>query len=118
MLLVPNAPVRVLHRWVTVPSGSTRHTLASVVSVHTACAVAIRAGGVLVGAVGHRGAGRARVLCRPGLTEELVVSTSSDAVQRRWTDPRSRVPRLPRSDPADALLRCRQTVRGRAVVYG
>lgn len=52
MLLVPNAPVRVLHRWVTVPSGSTRHTLASVVSVHTACAVAIRAGGVLVGAVG------------------------------------------------------------------
>lgn len=32
--------------------GSTRHTLASVVAVRAACAVAIRAGEVLVGATG------------------------------------------------------------------
>ncbi|WP_343577246.1 hypothetical protein, partial [Mycobacterium sp.] len=60
----------------------------------------------------------ARVLCRPGLTEELVVSTSSDAVQRRWTDPRSRVLRLHGWVPADVLRRCRQTMRRQAVVYG
>lgn len=46
------------------------------------------------------------------------MSTSSDAVQRRWTDPGSRVPWLPRRGAADALLRCRQTMRGQAVVYG
>lgn len=46
------------------------------------------------------------------------MSTSSDAVQRRWTDPRSRVLRLHGWVPADVLRRCRQTMRRQAVVYG
>ncbi|MEK1165203.1 amidohydrolase family protein, partial [Mycobacterium ulcerans] len=48
----------------------------------------------------------------------LTVSAPRDAVQRWSTDPRSRVPALPRLDPADPLPRCRQTVHRGAVIYG
>jgi len=49
---------------------------------------------------------------------ELDVSAPSDAVRRWSTDPRSRVPGLPRLGPTDALPRCRQTVHRGAVIYG
>ena len=49
---------------------------------------------------------------------ELDVSAPSDAVRRWSTDPRSRVPALPRLGPADSLPRCRQTVHRGAVIYG
>ncbi|BDB42304.1 hypothetical protein IWGMT90018_27500 [Mycobacterium kiyosense] len=39
-------------------------------------------------------------------------------VQRWSTDPRSRVPALPRLDDADALPRCRQTVHRGVVIHG
>ncbi|MGH3595835.1 MAG: hypothetical protein ACRDUT_07675, partial [Mycobacterium sp.] len=41
-----------------------------------------------------------------------------DAVRRWSTDPRSRVPALPRLGPADPLPRCRQTVHRGAVIHG
>ncbi|MGA9361203.1 MAG: amidohydrolase, partial [Mycobacterium sp.] len=48
----------------------------------------------------------------------LDVTAPRDAVQRWSTDPRSRVPALPRMHPTDALPRCRQTVHRGAVIYG
>ena len=45
-------------------------------------------------------------------------SAQPDAVRRWSTDPRSRVPALPRLGPTDALPRCRQTVHRGAVIYG
>ncbi|OOK73369.1 hypothetical protein BZL30_4554 [Mycobacterium kansasii] len=50
--------------------------------------------------------------------DALDVSVPRDAVQRWSTDPRSRVPALPRLGPQDALPRCRQTVHRGAVIHG
>lgn len=41
-----------------------------------------------------------------------------DSVQRWSTDPRSRVPALPRLDPGDPLPLCRQTVHRGVVLHG
>ena len=49
---------------------------------------------------------------------ELDVSVPSDAVRRWSTDPRSRVPVLPRLGPSDSLPRCRRTVHRGAVIHG
>lgn len=51
-------------------------------------------------------------------TSDLDVAAPADSVQRWSTDPRSRVPALPRLDPSDPLPRCRQTVHRGAVLYG
>jgi predicted amidohydrolase YtcJ len=48
----------------------------------------------------------------------LEVSAPRDGVQRWSTDPRSRVPALPRLGPTDALPRCRRTVHRGAVIHG
>jgi predicted amidohydrolase YtcJ len=49
---------------------------------------------------------------------ELNVTAPSAAVQRWSTDPRSRVPALPRLSPAEAWPRCRQTVHRGVVLHG
>jgi len=51
-------------------------------------------------------------------TGELTVSAPRDAVQRWSTDPRSRVPALPRLGLEDPLPRCRHTVHQGRVIYG
>lgn len=51
-------------------------------------------------------------------TSDLDVAAPADSVQRWSTDPRSRVPALPRLDPSDPLPRCRQTVHRGAVLHG
>ena len=51
-------------------------------------------------------------------TGDLDVSAPADAVQRWSTDPRSRVPELPRLDSGDPLPRCRRTVHRGAVIHG
>jgi predicted amidohydrolase YtcJ len=48
----------------------------------------------------------------------LEVHAPRDTVQRWSTDPRSRVPALPRLGPDDALPRCRRTVHRGAVIHG
>lgn len=53
-----------------------------------------------------------------GQLRNHMVSAASDAVQRWSTDPRSRVPPLPRLDRPDRLPRCRQTVHRGAVIHG
>jgi len=48
----------------------------------------------------------------------LEVAAPHDGVQRWSTDPRSRVPALPRLDPGDPLPRCLRTVHRGAVIHG
>jgi len=50
--------------------------------------------------------------------EEVDVAAPTDAVQRWSTDPRSRVPALPRLGPGNPLPRCRQTVHRGEVIHG
>jgi len=45
------------------------------------------------------------------------LAATPDAVQRWSTDPRSRVPALPRLAPDEPLPRCRKTVHRGAVLY-
>ncbi len=49
--------------------------------------------------------------------DELVVEAADSRVQRWSTDPRSRVPALPRLDPDHGLPRCLRTVRSGEVIY-
>jgi hypothetical protein len=51
-------------------------------------------------------------------TDQLEVSAPGDAVARWSTDPRSRVPALPRLGPDDRLPHCVQTVHRGAVIHG
>src|SRR6202034_2059765 len=50
--------------------------------------------------------------------DDLDAHAPSDAVRRWSTDPRSRVPVLPRLGPTDSLPRCRLTVHRGAVIHG
>jgi predicted amidohydrolase YtcJ len=51
-------------------------------------------------------------------TGDLDVHAPDDSVQRWSTDPRSRVPALPRMGQTDDLPQCRRTVHRGAVIYG
>jgi predicted amidohydrolase YtcJ len=116
-----DAPVTGLDPWATVRAAATHHTPGSAVSVRAAFAAATR-GGWRAGGVGDGVTGT----LVPGApasyavwdTGELAVSAPRDAVARWSTDPRSRVPVLPRLGPTDPLPRCRQTVHRGAVLYG
>jgi predicted amidohydrolase YtcJ len=50
--------------------------------------------------------------------DELTVSAPADGVARWSTDPRSRVPALPRLAPDDPSPRCRQTVHRGVLIHG
>ena len=52
------------------------------------------------------------------LAAHPLAADSADGVARWSTDPRSRVPALPRLDPSDPLPRCRQTVHRGVVLHG
>ena len=116
-----DAPVTGLNPWATVRAAANHHTPGSSVSVRAAFAAATR-GGWRAGGVGDGVAGT----LVPGApasyaiwdVDELDVSAASDAVRRWSTDPRSRVPALPRLGPTDPLPRCRQTVHRGAVIHG
>jgi predicted amidohydrolase YtcJ len=114
-----DTPVTDMNPWATVRAATTHHTPGSAVSARAAFAAATR------------GAWRACGV-RDGVTGTLVpgapatyaiweadgfdVSAPADAVQRWSTDPRSRVPVLPRLD--GDLPRCRQTVHRGHVLHG
>lgn len=141
-----DAPVTDLNPWTSVRAAANHRTPGSAVSAQAAFAAATRGGwraaGVRDALAGtltpgapasyaiwdigeldsgaptwlaevsaHRGAEHSGV-SRPGR------SGGADARRRGPAALRSRVPALPRLGPADALPRCRQTVRGGLVIYG
>jgi predicted amidohydrolase YtcJ len=119
-----DAPVTGLDPWSTVRAAANHHTAGSSVSVRAAFAAATRggwrAGGVGDGLMGTLvpGAPASYAVWDVGDLSELEASAPSDAVRWWSTDPRSRVPALPRLSPTDTLPRCRQTVHRGAVIYG
>jgi len=121
LALGSDAPVTGLDPWVSVRAAVNHHTSGSAVSARAAFAAATRggwrAGGVRDGLTGSLvpGAPASYAVRDAG---PLEVHAPRDAVQRWSTDPRSRVPALPRLGPTDALPRCRRTVHRGAVVYG
>jgi predicted amidohydrolase YtcJ len=121
LALGSDAPVTGLDPWATVRAAVNHHTPGSAVSARAAFAAATRGGwrasGVRDGQMGTLvpGAPASYAVWDAGA---LDVHAPRDAVQRWSTDPRSRIPALPRLGPADALPRCRRTVHRGAVIYG
>jgi predicted amidohydrolase YtcJ len=116
-----DAPVTGLDPWATVRAAVNHHTPDSAVSSRAAFTAATRGGW-------RAGGARDRLMGTlvPGApasyavwdVDELDNTPPSDAVRRWSTDPRSRVPALPRLGPVDTLPRCRQTVHRGVVIYG
>ncbi|HZC51355.1 MAG TPA: amidohydrolase [Mycobacterium sp.] len=121
LALGTDAPVTGLDPWASVRAAVNHHTAGSGVSARAAFAAATRGGwrasGVRDEVTGTLVPG-APASYAVWDAEALDVSAPRDAVQRWSTDPRSRVPALPRLGPADALPRCRRTVHRGAVIYG
>ena len=116
-----DAPVTGLDPWATVRAAVNHQTPDSSISARAAFAAATRggwrAGGARDEPIGSLvpGAPASYAVWDVG---EFDVSVPSDAVRRWSTDPRSRVPVLPRLGPTDSLPRCRQTVHRGAVIHG
>ena len=121
LALGSDSPVTGFDPWVSVRAAVSHRTPGSAVSARAAFAAATRggwrAGGVRDGKTGTLvpGAPASYAVWDAG---PLEVSAPRDAVQRWSTDPRSRVPALPRLDAADALPQCRRTVHRGAVIHG
>lgn len=116
-----DAPVTAFEPWAGVRAAINHRTPGSGVSARAAFAAATRggwrAGGVRDGIAGTLvpGAPASYAVWDAGLLE---VSAPRNAVQRWSTDPRSRVPALPRLDAGDAVPQCRQTVHRGVVIHG
>lgn len=121
LALGSDAPVTGFDPWVSVAAAVNHRTPGSAVSARAAFVAATRggwrAGGVRDGQAGILAPG-APASYAVWEVDALDVSVPRDAVQRWSTDPRSRVPALPRLGPQDALPRCRQTVHRGAVIHG
>jgi predicted amidohydrolase YtcJ len=119
-----DAPVTGLDPWSTVRAAANHHTAANAVSLRAAFAAATRggwrAGGANDGLIGTLvpGAPASYAVWDVADPSALEASEPSGAVRRWSTDPRSRVPALPRLRATDPLPRCRQTVHRGAVIYG
>jgi predicted amidohydrolase YtcJ len=116
-----DTPVTSINPWATVRAATLHRTPGSAVSTRAAFAAATRgawrAGGLRDGVTGTLVPG-APASYAIWDAEELEVAAPADAVQRWSTDPRARVPVLPRLGESDPLPRCRQTVYRDAVLYG
>ena len=116
-----DTPVTSMNPWEWVRAAAQHQTPGSAISPRAAFAAATRgawrAGGVRDGLSGTLVPG-APASYAVWDTDELAVSAPIDSVQRWSTDPRSRVPALPRLDADDPLPRCRQTVHRGNVLYG
>ena len=139
-----DAPVTSIDPWAAVRAASHHQTPGSALSVRAAFGAATRgawrAGGVRDGltgtlvpgapasyAVWESGPGglgvppgrrRGGERSDSGMGLRLDVVAPADSVQRWSTDPRSRVPELPRLEPGDPLPVCRQTVHRGVVLHG
>jgi predicted amidohydrolase YtcJ len=115
-----DAPVTGLDPWATIRAAVNHHTPDSSISARAAFVAATRGGwraaGAADGLIGSLvpGAPASYAVWEIGDFES---SASSDAVRRWSTDPRSRVPLLPRLGPTDPLPRCRLTVHRGAVIH-
>jgi predicted amidohydrolase YtcJ len=116
-----DAPVTGFEPWASVRAAIHHRTPGSGVSARAAFGAATRGGwrasGVRDGLAGTLvpGAPASYAVWDTGV---LDVSAPRDAVQRWSTDPRSRVPALPRLGADDPLPQCRQTVHRSEVIYG
>lgn len=116
-----DTPVTGMNPWEWVRAASHHRSPGSAISARAAFAAATRgawrAGGTRDGVTGTLVPG-APASYAVWDTGHLEVGAPADTVQRWSTDPRSRVPALPRLDPADPLPRCRQTVHHGTVLHG
>ncbi|MGA5466487.1 amidohydrolase [Mycobacterium sp. NPDC050041] len=116
-----DSPVTGLDPWGWVRAASAHRTLGSAVSLRAAFAAATRgawrAAGVNDGVTGTLVPG-APASYAVWDADELTVSAPADGVARWSTDPRSRVPALPRLAPGDPSPRCRRTVHRGVVIHG
>ena len=116
-----DSPVTSMNPWETVRAATRHQTPSSSVSMRAAFSAATRgawrAGGVRDGVTGTLVPG-APASYAVWQTDGLQVSAPDDAVKRWSTDPRSRVPALPRLGPDDRLPRCVQTVHRGAAIHG
>jgi predicted amidohydrolase YtcJ len=116
-----DTPVTSMDPWSAVRAASTHRTAGSAISLRAAFAAATRgawrAAGVRDGVTGTLvpGAPASYAVWDAG---EYEVSAPADSVQRWSTDPRSRVPALPRLGPDDPTPVCRQTVHRGVVIHG
>jgi predicted amidohydrolase YtcJ len=121
LALGSDAPVTGFDPWTSVRAAVNHRTTGSAISARAAFAAATRggwrAGGIRDGDAGTLvpGAPASYVIWEAG---ELEVHAPRDTVQRWSTDPRSRVPALPRVGPDDAPPQCRRTVHRGAVIHG
>jgi predicted amidohydrolase YtcJ len=116
-----DSPVTGLDPWATIRAAVHHQTPHSAISARAAF-VAMTRGGWRAGGAGDEligslvaGAPASYAIWDVG---DLDVSAPSETVRRWSTDPRSRVPALPRLDPTDPLPRCRQTVHRGVVIHG
>ncbi len=115
-----DSPVTGINPWATIRAATHHRTPASSVSTRAAFSAATRgawrAGGVRDGITGTLvpGAPASYAVWETG---ELEISAPDNAVQRWSTDPRSRVPALPRLVGGDPLPRCVQTVHRGVVLH-
>ncbi|WP_099025138.1 amidohydrolase [Mycolicibacterium palauense] len=116
-----DTPVTCMDPWNAVRAASRHRTPGSAISARAAFAAATRgawrAGGVRDGVTGTLVPG-APASYAVWDTGELEVAAPADTVQRWSTDPRSRVPALPRLGPDAPLPTCRQTVHGGVTIFG
>ncbi len=116
-----DTPVTSMNPWETVRAAAHHRTPGSAISVRAAFAAATRggwrAGGVRNGVTGTLVPG-AVASYAVWDTGPLTVRAPSDAVARWSTDPRSRVPALPRLEFDDPLPRCLRTVHRGEVIHG
>lgn len=114
-----DTPVTDMNPWVAIRAATTHQTPGSAISARAAFAAATRggwrAGGVRDGVTGILvpGAPASYAIWE---ADEFDVSAPADAVQRWSTDPRSRVPVLPRLD--NGLPRCRWTAHRGTIIHG
>jgi predicted amidohydrolase YtcJ len=120
-----DTPVTSMNPWETVRAATAHHTEGSAMSARAAFAAATRgawrAGGVRDGVAGTLAPGAPAsyaVWDVPGGLGALEVAAPADAVQRWSTDPRSRIPALPRLAPDGPLPVCRKTVHRGAAIHG
>lgn len=115
-----DAPVTALDPWAAVRAATEHRTPGHGLSPRAAFAAATRgawrAGGVRDGVAGTLvpGAPASYAIWETG---DLVVAAAADSVQRWSTDPRSRVPGLPRLDADAPLPRCLRTVHRGETIY-
>jgi predicted amidohydrolase YtcJ len=115
-----DSPVTGMNPWATIRAATRHRTPESAVSTRAAFSAATRgawrAGGVRDGITGTLVPG-APASYAVWETDELEVTAPDNAVQRWSTDPRSRVPALPRLGGDDTLPRCLTTVHRGAVLH-